>query len=64
MGTLGSLLTNAGLPDSFKEAWAFSACLALAVQLAHAAPVLSADMQPVLMPITSDARYSSVMSGQ
>ena len=58
MGALGELLTEAGLPQNFREAWAFSACLALAVQLAHTAPVSSAGMQPALMPTTSDARCS------
>ena len=59
MGALRELLTTAGLPQDFSEAWAFSACLALAVQLAHTAPVSSAGMQPVLMPTTSDARCSA-----
>lgn len=57
VGMLGELLTGAGLPDSFREAWAFSACLALAVQLAHTAPVSSPGMQPALMPTNSDARF-------
>ena len=56
VGVLGELLTEAGSPQSFREAWAFSACLALAVQLAHTAPVSSGAMQPALMPTTSDAR--------
>ena len=58
MGMLGELLTSANLPQDFREAWAFSACMALAVQLAHTAPVSSAGMQPALMPTTSDARCS------
>ena len=56
VGMLGELMTSAGLPDSFREAWAFSACLALAVQLAHTALVSSPGMQPALMPTNSDAR--------
>ena len=62
VGVLGELLTDAGLPQNFREAWAFSACLALAVQLAHTAPVSSAGMQPALMPTTSDARCSNASS--
>ncbi len=58
MGMLGELLTSANLPQDFREGWAFSACMALAVQLAHTAPVSSAGMQPALMPTTSDARCS------
>lgn len=56
VGTLGELLTSAGLPNTFREAWTFSACLALAIQLAHTAPVSAAGMQPALLPTTSDAR--------
>ena len=62
VGVLGELLTDAGLPQNFREAWAFSACLALAVQLAHTAPVSAAGMQPALMPTTSDARCSGASS--
>lgn len=62
VGALGELLTSAGLPQDFREAWAFSACLALAVQLAHTAPVSSAGMQPALMPTTSDARCGATFS--
>ena len=56
VNTLGELLASAGLPSTLKETWAFSACLALAVQLARTAPVSSAGMQPALMPTISDAR--------
>jgi hypothetical protein len=60
VAAFGALLEDAQLPPLFREAWAFSACLALVIALARLAPgaATAAPSTPSspLMTTISDAR--------